>query len=1522
MDCKYIFNTKVYDNYKDLILALSNDDIESALSILFSLGQDKQSTMVDKINTIKKEYKFKSISSMIDGNPDIDVDRTKYFTTQTFIDSALFNIDGEAPMFRLNTDEYLDTVKQRLVREGSSEEEATQRCDKIKENWNKIAKDATDLHRIIVSSTNRDDARHFSGSAMNTSFSGIFDQLSSLVKQIEKDIWKRNKGSTLIRNLNIEADLKNQAEKILGHIDYLFVKDNGDVEIYNIKSSIENEQNWGVVKKEKYRYQLALLKRILEFNGINSEHIRVNLIPVKLKYDNDFNSVVEVTAEEAKPYDFKDTQYIMQRYDNIVSKFITSSVNIEDLDDTIFTPVNTYLNKIFPERDVDIRANGIKESAKGWVSHNWRQIAKPAVNGKGWDIKFPGEKVIHIEDTRRGEDNEEVVNMVIDRGEELFKNTAQEKATYRIISDIQESYKHGLRFFSSTARGNVGALLSEQLRKYFDAPKDLDDGSPDYTWELIENETLTNANILLFRHRNTDQLDVVTITPFDTSIKSYYKGRKNLLGGYLLDMNNERFTMESTYGNIEAIRTMTLLNEILPKLTFKPKLGTLKLISVNSYTQNKGKEYEISSLLPQFDTIVQVVNENNNSLNMPNHFKDTNVQTVDWAQALIETWREAVDSNSNAGELRSLGDIINSKIKTDGTAVDGLETIESVEGKIEKLNIIINKLTNIASQNGVPLHGKGFIDLLKDSNDTRRASIAKVYRSAVKALQMYKGDYALDNEKFSEFTEYTSRPQDIPNSYVRLVAFMFQKSVNTISNQIVDQYSPIREIIMKYYKDIGYTPTRNSLIGDQARMFSNLYEVDPITGEKTMRFKNPYDTSSKLTDTERQFLKDILWEFNKIRAQMWGRKFEYSGKNDSKLIRDIESGELDYLNVPLKRASKATMRSTNMKKSLQDTAKRFMKTLASPMEAGKEFIEGIMNKQELEQRDTDISNLQAYNPFKNTDRTGTFREQVITEKGTNYFEINVEDLIIDFLEKQLQSVEYNKMLTRTKAIILDLQLRGEAGEDERDIDHTIKTIEDFLSVSVYNKSIMEENSQKVEALLAPLRRAVTTCYIAANPVAWLRDTTEGILQNVTRALTKFQTNIDVKDVLYGYKEIITEGSTNLMKITKYDQLNTKFRFSNLDVARISEGLKTGRGGLFNAQNWAYSTLRGPDYLNRMVLFAAKMHHDGCIDAYNIIDGKLQYDWKKDKRFSAYAANDKSNQQLYNQQRAEYLSLIRMFNLENGTKLVEGDNLPDAYTLQQIDSFKTFADNIYGSYNQSTKWKLENIAIGKNFTVFSTWLNGIWSVYSKQPQLSNSELSHVQRKDSNGQLMYFDKNQIPKTIEQGGDPNLPVMEDVPIMVQGCFYTLWQWMKEFQYNKWNIKKANKIFDNEVNRRNLRRMFTDLIVSLLFAAIFKQAVTPLYKEHKATGNGENVISNALLELTYKAGSSCFDSFSGPLAVLDFFGNSTNPATFKLQNKIFNDLTSFLFGDKTFGELMIGSQALPRSFQDTYRMWVRDNK
>lgn len=1528
MACKYrnTATNEVVEGYDNLIKKLSNEDLSNILSILFSLETDQQSKTVDKIKDLNQNYDFKSSDDVLGDDPDIN-SGTNY-TTQTFVDSGKFTIDGKRPMFQLSIDEYKDLIKTRLTNEGMSEDEADQYLNKLTKNWkDKIAKNAVDFHKIAVSSRGDNDSYSFAQKCQGTAFEYIYDKMKTATSEIERNIFLRNRTvdgqkTQLLRNINIEAQIKGEAEKILGHIDYLTVKPDGTIEIFNLKTSLDNESEWGAVKQEKYKYQLAFLKRILEFNGINAANIRVNLIPVKLKYDDNLDNVIDIEVGRTKSYDSKDSIYNLEKYDKVAAKFIESNATIDVIEGDIFTSVNKQLSTIFQGRGTNIFSHGIKQSATGWVRQHWKGIAKPRSDGqKGWDIKLPGEKeIIKIDDTHVGDKNVELINLVSDREEELYGKEAMEKSTRRVIQDIKESFRQKLRFFStSSSKGSNYSMISNSLQKYFETNNTSTDEDPDYKWEFIDNEVLHNANILMFRHKITNQVDVITLTPFDIAETSKAKGRDNLLGQFIPDLNNENFTMQSNFGNIEAIRTLTLINKIIPSFSFQPKFGDLKVLSLSNYRNTKGAMFNIQLLLPQFETILKVVKKNESTFDDKNNFKRDNV--IDPTETFIQQWKEVFNDypNVNLNEIKGLEDNIIKKVKTDGTIIDGLESQQTIEGKLEKLQVIIDQLTNIAESNGISLAPKELTRQCHDPNPLI-ASVSKLYTSCLHAINVYNGDISLFNENFDSFEEYFKRPQDISNTNVRVVGYMFQKSANVIADQMMDRYAPIKKIIKKYYDAIGYTPLENSVIGNQNRVFTNLLEIDKTTGERTMRFKNPYspEVQNELKPAELQFLKEILFEFNKIRAEMRGADFKYKSYNDPKIAQDINTTTTNYLDIPLERASLATRR-TNVKHGFNEFFRRWAKRLKDPKGAFEEFSEDLLNDEEKEARNRDIENLQAYNPFIRSEDQNR-RENYISEKGTDYFETNVENLIIDFLEKHIQSVEYNKMLTRSKGILLDLYLRGETEGNQDNIKRTIKTIEDFLDVSVFNHSIMEESSQKVEAVIAPIRKAVSMCYIAANPVAAIRDTMQGMLENTVAACIKFQTDLNASDIAHGYGAVFKEGATNLMSITKLNQFNLKYRFSNIDVARISEGQKTGRGGIINYENWLFSTLRRPDYLNRMVLFSAKMHHDGVEKAYSIVDGKLKYDWKLDQRFKNYLSGDQSKKEYWTE-RSNYLSLLRQFNQENNTKLVEGDDLPDAYTLGQIQTFKTFADNIYGSYNQSQKAKYENTAIGRNFCVFSTWFNGIVDTYSKKRQVTNSQTEWKQETDAAGNKLYFDENMNAVTLEEGGNEKLPVMEDVPIMVQGIFYTLADTIKELKNGGWESFKSN-VWANEIQRANFRKLLSHISIGGLLAAMFKCWLSEEYQDHKTNGDGTKVVQNALIEMTYKAASNSWDGFKGPFAVLDYFGNSTNPASYKLMSRVYNDLFSFIFGDKTLGQLAIGSQALPRSFKDTYTMWLRDQK
>ena len=108
----------------------------------------------------------------------------------------------------------------------------------------------------------------------------------------------------------------------------------------------------------------------------------------------------------------------------------------------------------------------------------------------------------------------------------------------------------------------------------------------------------------------------------------------------------------------------------------------------------------------------------------------------------------------------------------DGTFVDGLETVATIEGKINKLQQLIEMIKSYDAVIG-NASIQQLIDYSKDTTRIQRATTARILINALRALNMYNGDLSLDNEYFSQMAEYFAKPQSIPNTNVRTVAFMF-----------------------------------------------------------------------------------------------------------------------------------------------------------------------------------------------------------------------------------------------------------------------------------------------------------------------------------------------------------------------------------------------------------------------------------------------------------------------------------------------------------------------------------------------------------------------------------------------------------------------------------------------------------------------------------------------------------------------------------------------------------------------------
>lgn len=1541
-DCKYIIKTEGKPlSYDELVVALSNS-MSTVNDILYSLdgGKSKFDIMTEKIANLQEKSKrtanfrseFSNTSDYLTGGAEVysnndnpDHSGPTIFSSYSFIDSGRYiTNEGKAIIPRYDMEELLVKKKNEYLEQDIDEDSAEEAITVLKNNYKKISKDATDFHKIILRMTDESPLAKVKELTKDTAF----DHLSEYIRRdmdgnsVYGDIIKRVRATNskasrelgddsagrIFKNVKISAKLANDEQSIIhDNIDFLAVKPDGTLEAFLVVCSHEPHSRWDRAKKEKYQHRMALLSRMLQYNGVDTRNIRFNVIPVVFNYDNTHDKVLDINVQNTECYSHRNGAFVMYEAFEYASKFIESRVSEIQIESHVLDKVNKQLTSFIPEGNV--RAQGIEQTVKDYIDNNWSrwlQCKQPEV---GYNLNIDGE-IHYVRSSKTKSANEDAVRIV----KELQLNKKQDLSAPNIIQQLKEC-RRSLGF--AAIKG--ADVLNEIFSPYFEHTTERINGKEyyKYTWNIVESEDLANCNVIAFQD-NYGQIDVISLSELNLDKKYIYEGQTNILNHHLSDSNAKdnqgRKLLDATYGNIDMMRVLFLLNEVLPTLKTDVKLGNITIIGGLGLGSIRSQTNPIDLVLPNFVKACQIIQEIDPNLQMSNNYID--VDKVDPTELFIHQYWSILHSNPNFtnSQIHQLKGIIAGNDSQgmehliDGSVRESLHSAETTAIKIERLQELVKTLQKILRDRKESTSPENLINLSKFSDSREKKECSKLLIQALITLDRLQGNIRIVDSEISELDRVIARPQDRTNSQVRIVSKLLQDAIHSTAYRLDQEISGFVQDCLEFYEAENYGKLRNLTLGDQVITFDRLF----FDSDNDLIFKNPYDQNADLLPHERKFLKKALFYINKIRLG------ETRLRSDAEMEEFIEK-KPEYLNVPLEKASsttKAVKAWHNPLEYAKDLSRRVKEYCEDPKKYFREMYEGILTDDQQQQVTRDMEDLQAFNKFKISE-SERGRENML-RYGKDYFETNVQNLVIDYIHKAIQEQEMNKMLLQTKGILLYLQLKSPTELSNEEKQRQSKVIDEYLKTSVYNVSTMRPELQKVEARIMPFRKAVTKAYIMLSPVAAVRDVIGGLRSNIVRSLTKYRTDIDAKDVMWAYQYVLRHGSMSTMTIDLLDKFNTKYLISNINVEQQQEGYKSDTQGLASG-NWLYATLRKPDFLNRMVLFMAKLKHDGSYKAYSVENGILKYNWTLDERFSLLASNNKSNIEEYNKQKALYLSQIIAYNKERGTNLpVSLDtNLPEGYTLNQIEEIKHLGNTIYGAYSASEKAGYEQMFLGHQFAVFSTWMNGIWDVYFGQRRESSYETEKVQAEDEYGNKLYLDEDgNITITVT-----DTPYLKDVPLIVQGVFNTLKDLgaILLFKNNKWETFKS-EILGNKVQKRNLLRGLSDLLMFLLLKFLVMEALDEEYKEHKKTSDGQDVIKNALTEILYKGYSSSYEEFRGPFPIFDYVINNTKPAAFQWQQKFLNDTGRMLFGDKTFGEYIVGMQALPRSMQDTYKMYMRD--
>lgn len=1530
MECLYtIVNTnegeKTYSELLDYIdglisgnmLDLSKLEISD---IVFSktVRRDAQSRKVEDLRLkYKEETSFKinpnitpesNLSLILNGEPQID-ETSKRLSILSFFDTELFQ-----HLTSLNIDNYKDTKIKELTTSKTnriSEEEAIKLVEDEIKFWEQIQKDSIVLHRLFTSPSTRDAKKTFSDFKNENkdilpnylkNNDRLCEKFYNALKSRYRYIKEKHLNSTTHTNLNLISKLNDLDLELIGHIDYLVIGEDGTAHLYLYKTTSESPHHWDVNKRKKYLHQLAFLKAMLNNNGINVDNMTLNIIPIQVKYSESHDTIEDILVHkiEEKSTRFDSLKYNLNSYDTIAKRYITPNVNIPIVHESIIQRGKEVTSAIFP--DLNIKETGIKKSAKWWIAnapnadlHKTYSLVIKQIGDQDhfYDVIING-KVYPIKSKIEKTKNPEILELVEKHLNELSDNIGY--SVQRLAEEIKNKYRSKYsNFNSSIAFRNISHKLNSLFYKYIHCNQDAEGNIVDHDWELVED--LVDAGIIAFRHK-TGVVDFFTLSPFNLNVKVNFSKGSNILGCHR--RNDQYVGLEANWGNIEVVRALSIINELLPKMP-DIKLGTIGVIGTTDNASHV--RYNIANFNQNYyQKIVEVVNSENQDIKITNNF--TEVNFVDDVEYLIEEYLKITEGKSEE-EIQDQFDRF------------GLEAIKDLEGlsRHERAESILNMMSLIEKSHK-DLIGK--FESYLSVTDTNVRRILRLYDLLGKAYFYTTGTQIIRRTSFDPVDKMLIIPTHQEDPNMKYISNLLQVTYDNISSEFEKIYNEsVRNIFDEFYKDIGYTQYQNMSLGNQAQQFNNFYEIDPSTGKKTMNFKNPYDMNNDLIPAERKLLKKVLYSIHKITNPV----FNIGISEEQKLSKYVQDNP-SYLWVPLERASKSTSRqNVDAIKARFKNAFRKLKKIEQRFD---EYVNDVLPEERelLGNQSDEFYTFSIRNPFetnmpinsKTEAKAYSDRHKMLEQYGPDFFETNIENILIDYIVKKIQTHQLQKFMTVSKAFLLQLHLTGNMAGNQSVIDKEIKHIEDYIKINVFNTSIMGKSEQSIISAITPIKKFATDLLLSANVAGFVRDITQGVLENITRTAIKFNTDIDPKNISKAYWYVTRHATSNAMAANLLSKLCLKYRLSNTDVARIGERAKTQRNGIFSYDNALYGTLRTPDFINRMVLFVARCMQDGTWNAFSLDkDNNLHYDWTRDERFSIYAKGLKNHKD-YEVQKARYFSQIRNHNLDHPEHKIDmTDNLPEPYTNIEVRNIRMLADNIYGAYDKSKKAMLEFHSLGITFAMFTTWMQGHVNNYLMKTQENESRLLEVQDTDEFGRLLYFDENGGVTTNKT----DRPVKKHVPMIIEGIVYTVGRLAKAGY--KDGIQGMKDFLDgNVIAQQNLRKLFSDFAIGLLLSLLFK-ALSVEYKEYKKNAEKNPVVQNLITELLYKGTSKSYDTFLGLYNLIELIGDNRATPIYSVPVELFKNVINNISGDKSFDTLLFNNTGFGRSIKDTYNLYKK---
>lgn len=1339
-----------------------------------------------------------------------------------------------------------------------------------------------------------------------------------------------------VSKIPITSSTNYSVHNITGVADLIAVK-NGNVEIIDWKTGTIG--SYEEYRSDTYRYrlndikyQLGIYRRLLSNSlGIKEENITTSFIGLRTdglkgKSENgqwngdfDFNglSVLGNEYDSSFKIDWSEVDNI-QIQSNINNYIIDQKEPPLDSDMDIEKWITEFRKKCFG-LDAD------KKTTKEEIAVDVRKKMTKTNDGKYiYEIRY-GKSII--------EDSEEklidAVYAKINEEENNIKNETSElrKEIANCISTESE-YK-GLR----TNRNTIGKSVSwfnDHINRLISHNYELVSGISD------ELQTILDAHgIILFKNKITGTIRAEVLISGHPNTVKINKNNKYITNHLIgLRDDSDKFLMLNTKGDIATIETAAILAKIAKENQFMEPIEHIHVM--NKYL-GVGVQRTNESIMHSLELLMQYSNQDLNDI--------SNVM-LSMEGNLLNSIKLILNKKaSNPKAMQSIEDDVKggTEVKSRMTDLESLLEDYSIiefgpQNKNNSISIELLKLIEDFKKNKALANYR--VKSKMEAMDSREhTDIIEFYENLLLAHCKLAGYELVSETSYSGTSlknglvqfDLIENAGGFTSKTLNDYSIALQRQMNKLKSDMFPETESIWKHVEALTNDRDFNWVKERSFGAKASIYQRLIKFE--NGD--LLFKNPDDPkeSGDLTTAEKEFLRFTLKTINNIRKE--------------------SSTSYNYYKVPLHKAKGYNMTPGQLCGKVKDKINR-IKDIDIKEGMKNAFVMDDNSIEYIDDEGTSNDIFKVTNKYDSVENcTDEERRMIIAKYGQNYWDVDIESLLLSYVFEHKKSECMSKMMAIAEAATVSTII--DEIYTNCDMDKKKKFLEEHIEANINRKNIQEPTSQKLSKIVNPAIKLVSSLSLGYNVTQLTYQTFQGVMLN-TVALAKKNSvscNFGAEDIAYASRLVYgTALGTNANK-NVVELLNTKLGLNAISTTDYGNDVTSNRNGIMNVTGkLARKFASRPDFYNRMTLFIAQLHKEGIMDAFSVKDGRLEYDFKKDKRFSHLINGNQSSPE-WKKEYALYRALAIDFmandtNYENGNEFVfeEGkiNPLPFPLTEKNITSLKDIGDAIYGYYDDSNKALLSHYFVGNLLFHFRTY----WTA-KKNQYLAPGGVKLRGQYQTKKTIVIENGKEIEKTVyyKKATDENGNFIDDISeewtTDPNEAYAEVVEWVGEYQegiiatvqelYNHivkdgdplYLMKQAKKYKNGELTeqekqvfrqqRANIIQLFSDLGMygsGLLLVGCLKDFLKELMKDSDPSDVCDAITLDAMV-LLVNTTRNAFTDFNGFKSILDPVVNDINPIGISMIHSHLRNAARAIMGDETLIDYLENESSATRNMKYT---------